>query len=152
MKDKNGYTIPEVLAVITVISIVMILTISYAATILDKTKKKITDVDKRILLDAAITYGEDLDKNDKSYFLINDMSLSSGTIIRNGAEVNGYALKELINANNTLPVRISKLYELGYIDKNKYKDCNINLVFETSTQDGYIVIDKINANLGEDCK
>ena len=152
MKDKNGYTIPEVLAVITVISIVMILTISYAATILDKTKKKITDVDKRILLDAAITYGEDLDKNDKSYFLINDMSLSSGTIIRSGAEVNGYALKELINANNTLPVRISKLYELGYIDKNKYKDCNINLVFETSTQDGYIVIDKINANLGEDCK
>ena len=151
MKDKNGYTIPEVLAVITVIAVVMILTISYAATILDKTKKKITDVDERILLDAAITYGEDLDKNDQSYFLIKKMYLAGGSSIESGAEVNGYALKELINNNNTLPVKISKLRELGYVDE-KYKDCTINLGFETSTQDGYIVIDKINANLGEDCK
>ena len=152
MKDKNGFTLVEVLTVLLIISLIALLTISIGASLLDKSKREISDYDKTIIIDAAKVYGEDLDKNGKSYFLINDMTLSGGTIIRSGAEVNGYALKELINANNTLPVKTSKLKSLGYLDDKHDINCTVNMQFETSIQDGYIVIDKINANLGEDCK
>lgn len=152
MKDKNGYTLGEVLAVITILSLVIVLTVSVAVRLLDQTKRKVNEYDEKILLDAAITYGEDLDKNGKSYFLIDDMSLESGSVIHANAEVNGYALKSIINEKKELPVKTSKLRELGYIDKKLDYNCTIDMVFETSIQDGYIVIDKISAKLEDDCK
>ena len=152
MKDKNGYTLGEVLAVITILSLIIVLTVSIAVKLLDQTKRKVSDYDEKILLDAAVIYAEDLDKNGKSYFLIDNMSFESGSVIHANAEINGYALKEIINEKKTLPVKTSKLKELGYIDKKYDYNCTVNMMFETSIQDGYIVIDKISAKLGEDCK
>ena len=152
MKDKNGYTLGEVLAVITILSLIIVLTVSIAVKLLDQTKRKVSDYDEKILLDAAVIYAEDLDKNGKSYFLIDNMSFESGSVIHANAEINGYALKEIINEKKTLPVKTSKLRELQYIDKKLDYNCTIDMVFETSIQDGYIVIDKISAKLGEDCK
>jgi len=152
MKDKNGFTLPEVLTVITIMSVIIILTTSIAVRMLDQTKKKISDMDEKSLIESARVYGEDLDKNNKSYYLIDDMSFSSGTVIHANAEINGYALKEIINEKKELPVKTSKLRELGYIDKKLDYNCTINMIFETSVQDGYIVIDKISAKLGNDCK
>ena len=59
MKDKNGFTLPEVLTVITILAVIMILAISSAVRMLDQTKRKISEYDKQILLDAAKSYGED---------------------------------------------------------------------------------------------
>ena len=152
MKDKNGYTIGEVLAVITILSLIIVLTVSVAVKLLDQTKRKVSEYDEKILIDSAVVYAEDLDKNGKSYFLIDNMSFDSGTVIHANAEVNGYALKEIIHEKKELPVKTSKLKELGYIDKKYDYNCTVNMLFETSIQDGYIVIDKISAKLGEDCK
>ena len=80
------------------------------------------------------------------------MSLESGSVIHANAEVNGYTLKSIINEKKELPVKTSKLRELGYIDKKIDYNCTIDMVFETSIQDGYIVIDKISAKLKDDCK
>ena len=88
MKDKNGFTLPEVLTVITIMSVIIILTTSIAVRMLDQTKKKISDMDEKSLIESARVYGEDLDKNNKSYYLIDDMSFSSGTVIHANAEIN----------------------------------------------------------------
>ena len=89
MKDKNGFTLPEVLTVITILAVIMILAISSAVRMLDQTKRKISEYDKQILLDAAKSYGEDLDKNNKSYYPTKDIVLSSKTIYKD-SEVKGY--------------------------------------------------------------
>lgn len=151
MKDKNGYTLSEVLACITIISLIIVFTVSIAVKTLDNSKKSISDVDKKIIVDAAKTYAEDLDKNEKSYFLLSNMNVGE-TIIHKDAEINGYSLKALIEANNTLPVKTSKLKELGYLDEKNDINCTINMEFKTSRQDGYIIIDEISAKLGDDCK
>ena len=66
MKDKNGFTLPEVLTVITIMSVIIILTTSIAVRMLDQTKKKISDMDEKSLIESARVYGEDLDKNNKT--------------------------------------------------------------------------------------
>ncbi len=158
MRDKNGYTLPEVLAVVTIIAVVATLTITLSVSLLDKTKNKINDYERTILVEIATTYAEDLDKNGKSYYLTSDMNQGS-VVIPNGTEVKEYAFKELVHSNPTIPITINKLKELGYfgdldvkIQKKYNFDCTINMNFETSVQDGYIVIDKISAKLGDDCK
>ena len=46
MKDKNGFTLPEVLTVITIMSVIIILTTNKEVRMLDQTKKKISDANK----------------------------------------------------------------------------------------------------------
>lgn len=161
MKDRNGFTLPETLAVITVLAIILVLAASTAVRLLDQTKKRITEYDKKILNDTVIIYGEDLDKNNQTYKLTEDVTLNSGETLTSGTEVKGYKFKELVNKKNTLPVKTLDLYEMGYMenppsDPNGHPvskiDCTAYLEFETSIQDGYIVINKISAKLGDDCK
>ena len=161
MKDRNGFTLPEALAVITILALILVLAASTAVRLLDQTKKKISDYDRKILSDTVVIYGEDLDKNDKSYKLTEDVTLNSGVTLTSGTEVKGYQFKELVNIKNTLPVKTLDLYTMGYIDNPPDDpdghpvpkiDCTVYLQFETSIQDGYIVIDKISAKLGDDCK
>lgn len=151
MKDKNGFTLPEVLTVITILAVIMILAISSAVRMLDQTKRKISEYDKQILLDAAKSYGEDLDKNNKSYYPTKDIVLSSKTIYKD-SEVKGYEFKELVKEKNTIDISTNYLKENNYIDDKLNANCTINIQFETSVQDGYIVIDKISAKLGNDCQ
>ena len=169
MKDKNGYTLTEVLAVITIIALISILTVSISVRVLDQGKKKISEYDKTILVDAGITFAEDIDKNDIPYKMTETLTINDKTFNQD-SEIKGYDFKIVANNKKTLPVSTEYLYEHKYLGqsyekcvtddhnvttcslKEEYKNCTINMQFETSIQDGYIVIDKINANLGEDCK
>ena len=168
MKDKNGFTLPEVLTVITIMSVIIILTTSIAVRMLDQTKKKISDMDRKSLIESAKVYAEDLDKGNTSYTLNETITINDKTYNKD-TEVKGYTFKEIINNKKSIPVKTDYLYEHKYLEnsyetcktennvttcnlKEKYQNCTINLEFETSIQDGYVVIDKISANLGNDCK
>ena len=164
MKDKNGFTLPEALTVITIIGIIITLTVSIAVRMLDQTKRKISEMDRKSLIESAKVYAEDLDKGDKTYKLTEDITVS-GTTYTSNTEVKGYTFKKIINVKKNISVSTSYLYEQKYLGddyskctngtctlKPEYQNCSIDLEFETSIQDGYVVIDTINAKLGNECK
>ena len=63
MKDRNGFTLPETLAVITVLAIILVLASSTAVRLLDQTKKRISYYYRNI-------YGAGSDVMTKLYFFL----------------------------------------------------------------------------------
>jgi prepilin-type N-terminal cleavage/methylation domain-containing protein len=160
MKNNKGFTLVEVLAVITLAGVLVVLLIPVFQRAFGAAKQAIKDIDKQAITDGAKLYAEDLIHANKittydesGHKIVKTASYVTST----GTELSGYAFIEYA-ALNGMDVNVRYLADHGYYDKNcnyneannKCKvdpDCTVHISFE---------YEKIKANpectLGDACK
>lgn len=142
MKNK-GFTLVEMLAVISVLGVVSIFLIPAMLNAFGTARKEISKEQEKIVLDAAKMYITDIDLGVTSYKLpkdavINDISYQAGD------SITGYDFKKYVIDNNGINVDVKTLVELGLYDKNcKYKG--------TVLGDGKVLEKDLNCVLPGDC-
>ena len=158
MKNKKGFTLVEVLAVISILGVVMVLALPSLLSVFQQSKKILSDYEKKSIQDAGIMYITDLDNGVKSY-------------TENGLNLKGYAFKEYSVSQGGIEVPLTKLIDDGYYDnactsvlckkydawkkdnKKEALDCSVHVAIKVSKENGYYVTDSYQASLsGKDCK
>ena len=151
MKDKNGFTLMELLAVIVILGLIIIIAVPSVMNIMKTAKDKLSDYDKEALIDAAKFYITDVDNSKKS-IEINNITYS------------GYEFKKYMNENGSVQVSAytlakGKYYDPGCnydIDNDSEckvsKECTINVYADIGVQNGYFVTNKISAEIGDKCE
>lgn len=151
MKDKNGFTLVEILAVVVVLGLIIIIAIPTVTNILSGAKKTLSEYDLEQLLDASKFYIADID-NSKASIKINDV------------EYQGYNFKKYMNEQGTILITAYDLSKNNYYnpgcdyDKNDNKtckvnkDCTIEINMEFDIENTYLVTKNINATLGSNCE
>ena len=90
MKNKNGFTLVELLAVIVVLAIIITIAVPSAISISNKIKAKMEDTKRQMIVDAAKLYGQE---NPSS--VVNSIDNCSNSKITVGTLVNdGYIKKD----------------------------------------------------------
>lgn len=151
---KNGFTLVELLAVISILGVIMIITIPGMLNLLGKSRHALSDLEKKNIKEAGTYYITDIDESITNY---------------NG--LSGYDFKKYIASNEYIKVSLKTLIELGYYDKQcttklckrieKEKtdsnvekvECNLKLGIDLTTQDNFLVTNGYNVVLeGKDCE
>ncbi len=151
---KNGFTLVEVLAVISILGVVIVFVVPNLLSAFYKSRDILSDYEKNTIKDAGKMYITDLDNGIKSY---------------NG--YSGYEFKKYAVANSGITVSLTTLIDEGYYDdactsklcqkyqKSKLDDssskveCNLNLTLSATEENGYLVTTGYDATLsGKDCE
>lgn len=151
---KNGFTLVEVLAVISILGVVMVFVVPNLISAFYKSRDILSDYEKNTIIDAGKMYIEDIDAGLKTY---------------NG--YSGYDFKKYAVENSGIVVSLTTLIDEGYYDssctsklcekytKSKLDDsspkveCNLNLSLTVGEENGYLVTTGYNASLsGKDCE
>lgn len=164
MKNK-GFTLVEVLAVLSLIGVVMVF---FSPMILDafyKSKHMISDLEKDTLLDAAKMYITDFDLGVKSYVYEGKSNIDiNGHTYEKGSKMSAYDFKTYAINNDGIIVNIRELVEGKYYDKNcdynnpqtcKIKEnCKLKVKINgEKTKDGrYYVTNGYEAQISEGCE
>lgn len=143
MKNKNGFTLPEVLAVISIIGVIAILCIPAMINLFNGSYKRFDDINKDNIKDAARMYMVDLDHSDKTYSF-------------EGVEYKGQELKKYIVDNGINPtITFRELVDLGYYEcdfnrnntcKN-IENCPLELNFNITKKSGFYVSDHYDVEI-----
>lgn len=141
MKNKNGFTLPEILAVVTIIGVVLLIFIPSYLNILNTANRELSKEEKKMFVDSGNTYATALKNNTDSY------TDSSNNTYEN------YAFVEYLNSiakrntdgtlTATIPVTAEYLVKKGYYNENcdyndstksgnckVNKECTLNIEFE----------------------
>lgn len=158
-KNKNGFTLVEMMAVVSLIGVLMVLLVPVLWNVFAQAKNAIKDLDKKALTDGAKLYVNDLMNGNQSITYDDDDNRVVKKIKYNtgSREIDGYELIEYA-AQNGLTVTARYLVENGYFDTNcdynnpqaKCKvdpDCTIKITYEYTT-----VKANPSCNLGDQCK
>lgn len=98
MKNKNGFTLVELLAVIVVLAIIITIAVPSAISISNKIKAKMEDTKRQMIVDAAKLYGQE---NPSS--VVNSIDNCSSSKITVGTLVNdGYIKKDDVKNGNVV--------------------------------------------------
>ena len=168
MKNK-GYTLVELLAIISILGVVMILMMPTMLSALRNSKLLIKKYDLEGVEDAGKMYVADRDNGIKSYIYNgdNDIIIRDKTI-KPGTHLSGYDFKVYLIDNGPITVDMKTLVEGGYYDKDcKYaenpdekdinchlpKDCTLLVGINAKyTSDGYYVTEEYTAKIGDNCE
>ncbi len=149
MKNK-GFTLVEVLAVISIIGVLMVVFVPSLLSPFYKAKNKISDMERNQIIDAGKLYLVDLDNSVIPYVYEEEEDIEiNGKTYHKGDEMTGYDLRTYIITNDGIKVDIKALVKNGYYDKT----CN----YETNPQkckvkDKCILKVKINGEKVQDGK
>lgn len=98
MKNKNGFTLVELLAVIVVLAIIITIAVPSAISISNKIKAKMEETKRQMIVDAAKLYGQE---NPSS--VVNSIDNCSNSKITVGTLVNdGYIKKDDVKNGNVV--------------------------------------------------
>lgn len=159
MKNKNGFTLIEVMAVVTLLGVIVVLITPAISSIFNRTKQAIKDYDKNTLIDAGRLYAEHIynggttvvttNTYDDQCNIINKTTENKPASYNTGSqELSGYDLIKYA-ALNDLYVTAEDLVKNGYYDsgcdysadnKCSYskeckvsKECTLKIHFEHTT-------------------
>ena len=119
MKNRNGFTLVELLAVISVLAIVIAFSIPAVLDVLGKSKKMLDEYDKETLIDAAKYYITDIDLGKLDYIYHGSTPIDvNGTTYTNGMKMSKYDAKTYIIESNGFTITAYDLVKGGYYDKN----------------------------------
>lgn len=120
MKNKNqGFTLVEVLAVISIMGVVIVLVIPMLLSTFYNSKNMLDEYTKKDLLDAAKMYVIDLDTNVKGYEYNEETPVEiNGNTYNKGDMLTGYDLRVYIIEHNGINVSVKDLVSEEYFDKN----------------------------------
>ncbi len=135
MKNK-GFTLVELLAVISIIGVIMVMFVPSLLSVLYKSKNRISELEQGQIIDAGKLYLVDLDNSVIPYVYEEENEIEiNGNIYRKGDEMTGYDLRTYIINNEGITVDIKTLVKNGYYDST----CN----YETNPK---------NCKVQEKCK
>ncbi len=167
MKKNKGFTLVELMAVITIMGVLVVLLIPVIFNIFGIAKKALKDIDKKALIDGVKLYANDMINGNKSitYKTVTKPDGTTEDVMVEkkitykvaDREIDGYEFVEYA-AKNGITVNARFLVENGYFDngcnyddpKNTCKvdpDCQLHVSWEYTT-----VKANPNCNLGDDCK
>ena len=130
MKNK-GFTLVEMLAVISIIGVIAVLVIPTLLDVFNKSRKVLDEYTKELLVEAGEMYMIDLEKGIIEY----DYTASSpyeieGTTYKAGSKIKGYDLIAYAIESKGIVVSIKDLVKGGYFDADcdyltKPKECKL---------------------------
>lgn len=104
--NKKGFTLVELIAVITILGVVLLIAVPSFQKNIDETKRAKCNADEKAIIDAANTYANDL-------------------IYRNNGTI-----------NSRTTIKVDKLISLDYLKSDYIKYKNITISFKGETLDG----------------
>lgn len=130
MKNRNGFTLVEVLAVISILGVVMILLVPTMLQTFYDAKGMLDDYVVEDIKDAAKMWITDYDLGVYKYKYTGATTTINGTEYKNGDLMTPYDFKVYAIENKGVKVTVKELVEGGYYDddckyagtKIKYKD------------------------------
>lgn len=146
MKNKNGFTLVEVMAVITLLGVITILLIPTFQKVFNQTKSAIKDFDKQTLIDGGRMYAEHIFNggtsevvtktyDDQCNVVNTKTETKPASYVITNQELSGYELIKYA-ALNDLYVTAEYLVDNGYYDSgcdyhadgkcNKSKECKVS--------------------------
>ncbi len=136
MKNKNGFTLVEVLAVLSVVAVVAIMVMPSLLKSFSNAKKMLNKYDLEGVTDAGRTYIIDLDNDVLAYtYQGNNNVTVDGKVYRKGDQIRGYDLKLFLINQGGIEVTMQTLVKEGYYDKNcHYAGETVNGVVLTKDQ------------------
>lgn len=170
MKNNKGFTLTEVLAVISIIGVISVLVFPTLLNVFNKSKHMIDDMTKEDIIDAAKMYVTDLDMGLKNYKYQGTKTITiNGNNYAPGAIMSGYDLKVYIIENKGITVSIKDLVKDGYYDsecdydspkENKKNHCKVKETCVLKVKingrvvenDKYYVTDSYEAELMNGCE
>ena len=134
MKNKNGFTLVELLTIVTIIAVLIILLLPVINKSLRSINKALKDIDKNALIDSTKLYVNNLVNNGYNVVSTNHYDASCNFInttqenklasyINNGVELSGYRFVEYA-AQNDLYITAEYLVQNGYFDNGCIYDTN----------------------------
>lgn len=151
---RNGFTLVEVLAVISILGVIAILVVPSLLNLFQQSKHILNDYEKTSIMDSGRLYMVDLDNGIKSY---------------NG--LTGYDFKKYVVSEGNITVSLETLIKEGYydssctsylckkIEKSKLDDsspkiyCDVVLGIEVKEENGFLVTSGYTTKLtGKDCE
>jgi len=114
--NKKGFTLVELLAVISILGVVAILAIPTLLSALDKGKKLSKQYDEEGIVEAAKMYLIDLDNGVKTITYSGSNITVNNKTVKNGDVLSGYDLKVYLIQKGGINVTMKTLVEGGYYD------------------------------------
>lgn len=144
MKKNKGFTLVELLAVISILGVVMILVVPTMLRALGNAKKELSKYDLEGVEDAGKMYVTDLDEGIRDYtytgktaIVVNEKTITPGTVL------SGYDLKVYIINMGGINVDMGTLVKEGY-----YNDgCH----YAGETFGGKVLTEDVGCKLPKDC-
>lgn len=119
MKNRNGYTLVEVLAVISILGIVMVLVLPTVLSVFGNSKKMLSEQEKEILIDAAKYYIIDIDEGVKPFiYQGNNPTTINGKTYSKGQELSVYDARTYLIENDGIIITALDLVNGKYYDKD----------------------------------
>lgn len=167
MKNKkNGFTLVEILAVISILGVVMILIVPTMMQAFYDARSKLDDNDEKQILDAAKMWITDYDLSVKKYTYNGSNSIDiNGTTYNPGDVMQVYDFRTYVIENKGINVSITELVDGGYYntrcdyskEKNSCKvpeTCviKVGINYDTAVGDQYYVVNGYTAELFNGCE
>lgn len=130
MNKKNGFTLVELLAVISILGVVLILFLPSMMNLYNKSKKNMRELNEKSIIDAGKMYAVDLDSANIYYQAESDISIN-GNNYKRGDKLSTYDLRVLL-IEKGLDVPITFLVKNGYYNDtpcnydDKKPNCKVN--------------------------
>lgn len=143
MKNRNGFTLVELLAVIVLLGIIIVLVTPNVTKNLDDSKKGIESLEIKSLEDAAKLY-------------INSIADGVDEITLGGVTYSEYDFLTYVENHSGINIPLIDLINNEYFNDNcDYtskkdlctfnQDCSVDVTITLETQNNYLVINKVNA-------
>ena len=166
MNKKNGFTLVELLAVISILGVVMILLVPTTLNSFYKAKGQVDDMEYKTVEDSAKMYIQDYDLKVKEYIYneTTPYTAVSGKVYNQGDKMSIYDFR-VYAINNPITISIKDLISGGYYNsdcdytqqKNTCKmkeECTITVGIkgEKVENDTYWVSKGYTSSLNDNCK
>lgn len=153
MKSKNGFTLVELLAVISILGVIVVLSIPAVLDVLGKSKKTLDEYNRDSLIDAAKYYVTDIDLGEKEFLYPENKPIDiNGKTYTKGMTMTKYDAKVYIIENNGLTITAYDLVKGGYYDKNcQYAGETVEYKEGSETKTSVVAKDQ-NCHVPASCK
>ncbi len=174
MKSKNGFTLIEILAVLSVLALVAILIMPAFLSAFSGARSTLRKFDKDALIDAGRMYLTDLDTGDKEYIYDENVALNdlNGHNYKKGDRLTMYDFRTYVIRRDGINVNAKTLVNEGYYDKRcKYKgeivdgkplekdqnchvpeNCTLHLKIDYDMDNGYYVTKGYTVEIKSGCE
>lgn len=152
MKSKNGFTLVEVLAVISILGVVMVLLVPTMLQAFYGAKSMIDDYQIEDIEDAAKMWITDYDLGTFKYTYTGADTTINGTLYKKGDLMDAYDFKVYVIENKGITITMKDLVDGGYYDE----DCKYAGTVLTYTEKGEkktrVVEKDENCDIPKTCK
>lgn len=166
MKNNKGFTLVEILAIISVLGVVMIFVVPTMMQAFTDARGMVGENDEKQVLDAAKMWITDFDLSVKPYTYNGNSAVEyNGHTYNKGDVMQVYDFRSYVIENKGINVTMGELVAGGYYDKNcDYSKANnsckypstctikVGLEYETRVGDKYYVVTGYTAELFNGCE